>query len=263
MYEAFESERIARAFDLRTADISFTRMSGGARLGHMIDHARDLEAVREATDRLLSATGKLDNVTVAEPSRLPGWSRGHVLAHLSRNADALVNVLQSRPMYADSETRDRDIERDAPRPLAEQLADVRESAARFLAAAAEPADWSRTITMRNGVTDSASRLPFRRWIEVELHHVDLGIGYELEDLPDEFVAREIDFLAERFGRHPEVVSTGVAADNGKFWTTGGGAEGSPVVVRGPAPELLGWLSGRRDGSALTVDGGHLPVLPPL
>ncbi|MGW3656702.1 maleylpyruvate isomerase family mycothiol-dependent enzyme [Streptomyces sp. NPDC005151] len=229
----------------------------------MIDHAHDLAAVREATDRLLSATVKLDDVTAAEPSRLPGWSRGHVLAHLSRNADALVNVLQGRPMYADSETRDRDIERDAPRPLTEQLADLRESSARFLAAAAEPADWSRTITMRNGVTDSASRVPFRRWIEVELHHVDLGIGYELEDLPDEFVAREIDFLAERFGRHPEVVSTGLATDDGRIWTTGGGAEGPAVAVRGPAPELLGWLAGRRDGSALKVDGGPLPVLPPL
>lgn len=62
---------------------------------------------------------------------------------------------------------------------------------------------------------------------------------------------------------PEVVSTGVAADDGRFWTTGGGAEGGPVVVRGTGPALLGWLSGRRDGSALTVDGGHLPVLPPL
>ncbi|MEV0474381.1 maleylpyruvate isomerase N-terminal domain-containing protein, partial [Streptomyces prunicolor] len=31
------------------------------------------------------------NASVAEPSRLPGWSRGHVLAHLARNADALVN----------------------------------------------------------------------------------------------------------------------------------------------------------------------------
>ncbi|MFI6057125.1 maleylpyruvate isomerase family mycothiol-dependent enzyme [Streptomyces sp. NPDC051286] len=229
----------------------------------MIDHAHDLAAVREATDRLLGATVKLDDVTAVEPSRLPGWSRGHVLAHLSRNADALVNVLQGRPMYADSETRDRDIERDASRPLTEQLADLRESAARFLAAAAEPADWSRTITMRNGVTDSASRVPFRRWIEIELHHVDLGIGYELEDLPDEFVTREIDFLAERFGRHPEVVSTGLADDDGRFWTTGGSAEGPAVAVRGPAPELLGWLAGRRDGSVLEVDGGPLPVLPPL
>ncbi|QNE78036.1 maleylpyruvate isomerase family mycothiol-dependent enzyme [Streptomyces finlayi] len=228
----------------------------------MIDHVRDLGAVREATDRLLNATGKLDNISLAEPSRLPGWSRGHVLAHLSRNADALVNVLQGRPMYASSETRDQDIARDAARPLDEQLRDLRESAAGFLQAAAGIADWARTVTLRNGVTDTASRLPFRRLIEVELHHVDLGIGCELEDLPEDFVTRENDFLAKRFTGHPTVVATTVVAD-GQTWTTGGGADGGPVTVRGTAPELLGWLSGRRDGSALTTEGGPLPVLPPL
>ncbi|MER7727219.1 maleylpyruvate isomerase family mycothiol-dependent enzyme [Streptomyces sp. NPDC096323] len=225
----------------------------------MTDHAHDLAALREATDRLLSATEKLDDAALAEPSRLPGWSRGHVVAHLCRNADALVNVLQGRPMYADSETRDREIERDAPRPQPEQLADLAASAGRFMDAAAAPADWSRTVALRNGVTDSASRIPFRRRIEVELHHVDLGIGYELEDLPDDFIACEIDFLAERFAGHPAVV----ADDTGRKWTTGGGAEGGSVVVRGTAPELLGWLSGRRDGSALAVEGGTLPALPPL
>ncbi|MFI7362675.1 maleylpyruvate isomerase family mycothiol-dependent enzyme [Streptomyces sp. NPDC050149] len=229
----------------------------------MTDHVHDLAALREATDRLLSATGKLDDAALAEPSRLPGWSRGHVVAHLSRNADALVNVLQGRPMYADSETRDGDIERDAPRPQAKQLADLAASADRFVAAAAAPADWSRTVTLRNGVTDSASQIPFRRRGEVELHHVDLGIGYELEDLPDDFTAREIDFLTERFAGHPAVVPTDVADGTGRSWTTGGGAEGGPAVVRGTASELLGWLSGRRDGSALTVEGGALPVLPPL
>lgn len=229
----------------------------------MTDHAHDLAALREATDRLLSATEKLDDAALAGPSRLPGWTRGHVVAHLSRNADALVNVLQGRPMYADSETRDRDIERDAPRPQREQLADLAASAGRFMDAAAAPADWSRTVTMRNGVTDSAFRIPFRRRGEVELHHVDLGIGYELEDLPDEFTAREIDFLTERFAGHPAVVPTGVADDTGRKWTTGGGTDGGAVVVRGTAPELLGWLSGRRDGSALAVEGGTLPALPPL
>ncbi|WP_326663486.1 maleylpyruvate isomerase family mycothiol-dependent enzyme [Streptomyces sp. NBC_00385] len=229
----------------------------------MTDHVHDLAALREATDRLLSATGKLDDAALAEPSRLPGWSRGHVVAHLSRNADALVNVLQGRPMYADSETRDGDIERDAPRPQVEQLADLTASADRFAAAAAVPADWSRTVTLRNGVTDSASQIPFRRRGEVELHHVDLGIGYELEDLPDEFTAREIGFLTGRFTGHPAVVPTDVADGTGRRWTTGGGAEGGRVVVRGTASELLGWLSGRRDGSALTVEGGALPALPPL
>ncbi|MET7456382.1 maleylpyruvate isomerase family mycothiol-dependent enzyme [Streptomyces sp. NPDC005574] len=229
----------------------------------MNDHAPDLVSVRDATDRLLVAVAALDNASVTEPTRLPGWSRGHVLAHLARNADALVNVLQGRPMYASGEARDADIERDAPRPLDVQLADLRASAARFQEAGDAPADWSRTVELRNGVTDAASRVPFRRWAEVELHHVDLGIGYELEDLPEEFVERETDFLAQRFAGHPEVPSTSLATDDGRVWTTGGGAAGGPVEVEGPAADLLGWLSGRRDGSALRVRGGALPVLPPL
>ncbi|MFG3245957.1 maleylpyruvate isomerase family mycothiol-dependent enzyme [Streptomyces sp. NPDC048187] len=228
----------------------------------MIDHAHDLVSVRDATERLLTAVGKLDNAAVTEPSRLPGWSRGHVLAHLARNADALVNVLEARPMYASGEARDADIERDAPRPLEAQLADVRESAARFQATGAAPADWTRTVELRNGVTDSASRVPFRRWVEVELHHVDLGIGYELEDLPAEFTERETDFLAARFAGHPDVPPTRLT-DGTRVWHTGREAGTPEVTVSGPPADLLGWLAGRREGSALTAEGGPLPALPPL
>ncbi|MFF5962316.1 maleylpyruvate isomerase family mycothiol-dependent enzyme [Streptomyces collinus] len=230
----------------------------------MIDHAHDLASVRDATERLLTAVGKLDNASVTQPSRLPGWSRGHVLAHLAHNADALVNVLEGRPMYVSGEARDTDIERDAPRPLDVQLADLRESAARFQEAGDAPADWSRTVELRNGVTDSASRVPFRRWVEVELHHVDLGIGYELEDLPAEFTEREIDFLADRFAGHPDVPATRVT-DGTRAWSTGRkpGGQGPEVTVTGPPADLLGWLAGRRDGSALASAGGPLPALPPL
>jgi maleylpyruvate isomerase len=229
----------------------------------MIDHAHDLASVRDATERLLTAVGKLDNASVTHPSRLPGWSRGHVLAHLARNADALVNVLEGRPMYVSGEARDGDIERDAPRALDLQLADLRESAARFQEAGDAPADWSRTVELRNGVTDSASRVPFRRWVEVELHHVDLGIGYELEHLPGEFTEREIDFLADRFAGHPDVPSTRLT-DGTRAWSTGRDAAGGPeVTVTGSPADLLGWLAGRRTGAALAADGGPLPVLPPL
>ncbi|MGW2636068.1 maleylpyruvate isomerase family mycothiol-dependent enzyme [Streptomyces sp. NPDC001348] len=229
----------------------------------MTDHVRDLASVQKATERLLSAAAALDNAAVTEPSRLPGWTRGHVLAHLARNADALVNVLQGRPMYASAGARDADIERGAPRSLDAQLADLRASAARFRQTGDAPADWSRTVELRGGVTDSASRVPFRRWTEVELHHVDLGIGYELEDLPEDFVEREIDFLAERFGGHKDVPSTGLRTHDGRTWTTGGGAGGGPVGVEGSAAGLLGWLAGRRDGSDLVVTGGTLPRLPSL
>ena len=128
---------IARAFDLWHCFTTFTQRCGGTRVSSMIDHAHDLASVRDATDRVLSAAAELDNVSVAEPSRLPGWSRGHVLAHLSRNADALVNVLEGRPMYAAASIRDADIDRDAPRPLDVQVADLRESAASFQAAGAD------------------------------------------------------------------------------------------------------------------------------
>ncbi|GGW68512.1 maleylpyruvate isomerase [Streptomyces lucensis JCM 4490] len=228
----------------------------------MIDHAHDLARVREATERLLTAVAKLDNASLAGQSRLPGWSRGHVLAHLARNADALVNVLQGRPMYASAEARDADIERDAPRPLDVHLADLRESAARLQAAGDVPADWTRTVELRNGITDSASRLPFRRWVEVDLHHVDLGIGYELEDLPDEFTLREIDFLAQRFSGHPDVPPTRVT-DGTTAWHTGRGADEPEVTVSGPPAELLGWLAGRRAPAALEVEGRTPPKLPAL
>ncbi len=228
----------------------------------MNDHARDLASVRDATERLLSAVGKLDNASVTQSSRLPGWSVGHVLAHLARNADALVNVLEGRPMYEAGGAREADIERDAPRPLDVQLADVRESAARFQDAAAAPADWSRTVTLRNGVTDSASAVPFRRWAEVDLHHVDLGVGYELEDLPAEFAERETDFLAARFAGHPDVPPTRLT-DGTRAWRTGRRAGTPEVTVTGSPADLVGWLAGRREGSALTVEGGPLPSLPPL
>ncbi|MEU9292893.1 maleylpyruvate isomerase family mycothiol-dependent enzyme [Streptomyces sp. NPDC048266] len=227
----------------------------------MIDHESDLAHVREATERLLNAAASLDNAATAGPSRLPGWTRGHVLAHVARNADALVNVLQGRPMYPDAATRDADIERDSGRPPAVHLADLRDTAARFQAVGAEPADWSRTVELRNGVTDSASRIPFRRWVEVDLHHVDLGVGYELEDLSEEFTIREIEFLADRFTGLENVPATVLRSDDGGTWTTGGGSGG--VTVTGPAADLLGWLAGRRDGTALKTEGGPLPELPAL
>lgn len=230
----------------------------------MIDHVHDLRSVREATDRLLTAAAKLDNATLAEESRLPGWTRGHILAHLARNADALVNVFEGRPMYESGDARDADIERDFGRPLLEQLEDVRNSADRWQAVAERPQDWTRVVELRNGVTDVAARVPFRRLIEVELHHVDLNIGYELTDLSDEFTDREIAFLADRWAGRPDVPPVTLQATPGEVWHTGG-TEGTPVVLEGPKAELLGWLAGRglRGAHLAVLAGDGLPVLPPL
>ncbi|MDX2394667.1 maleylpyruvate isomerase family mycothiol-dependent enzyme [Streptomyces sp. NPDC054904] len=233
----------------------------------MTDHVHDLRSVREATDRLLTAVAKLDNAALAEESHLPGWTRGHILAHLARNADALVNVFEGRPMYESASARDADIARDSGRPLEEHLTDLRDSGSAFLATTEPDQDWSRTVELRNGVTDLAANVPFRRLVEVELHHVDLNIGYGLADLPAEFTDREIAFLADRWSGRPEVPPVTLrlgSGDTAPTWRTGG-TEGTPVVLTGTGDALLGWLAGRGDrGARLTVlEGGRLPELPPL
>ncbi|MFD8327100.1 maleylpyruvate isomerase family mycothiol-dependent enzyme [Streptomyces lydicus] len=237
------------------------------------DFAHDVAAVREATERLLVSVGKLDDAAVGEPSLLPGWTRGHVLAHLARNADALTNLLTwartdiRTPMYASSTARNADIERDADRPLAAHLEDLRESATRFDAAADTLPRARRAfeVEMRNGVVERADRLPLRRLAELELHHMDLGVGHTLDQLLPEFVDSELAFLATvKFAGHPDLPALELRADDGRRWHTGRpGDGGGEVVVSGPARALVGWLTGRGDGAELDAHGAALPVVPPL
>src|SRR6266496_3912112 len=94
-----------------------------------------LARVGAATDRLLATAAALSDTQAREPSLLPGWTRGHVLTHIARNADGMVNLLHwartgtQTPMYASPESRAADIEAGAGRPAAGLAADVRESAA--------------------------------------------------------------------------------------------------------------------------------------
>lgn len=46
-----------------------------------------------AHQRLLSSLDGLTDNECREPSLLPGWSRGHVLTHLARNADSHTHLL--------------------------------------------------------------------------------------------------------------------------------------------------------------------------
>ncbi|MEK8170329.1 maleylpyruvate isomerase N-terminal domain-containing protein [Streptomyces sp. M19] len=135
---------------------------------------------------------------------------------------------RERRMYASDEARDGDIERDAHRPLAVHLDDLRTSAYRFNSAAAAPRDrWSFEVATRGTGTERAELLPFHRLCEVELHHVDLGIGYTVADLPDAFVVAQVDALASgRFAGHPELPALLLSAgEGGLSWRTG--ATGRP------------------------------------
>ena len=85
--------------------------------GH--DLARDRAWMAAGEQAVSTAVAALDDVAVAQPSALPGWTRGHVISHLARNAEALNNLVTwartgvPTPMYASPEARDADIEASA------------------------------------------------------------------------------------------------------------------------------------------------------
>ncbi len=209
---------------------------------------------------------RLTDAGARQPSRLPGWTVGHVLTHLARNADSHVRMLQAaaRGEVADqyaggNEQRAADIASGAGRQAAELAADVTASAFRLeMAWDATPAAAWRSGEGRavRGMWRLAD-LPFRRWREVELHHLDLGLGYDMADWPDAYVDVELALgLADLPGRlEPGVGLDILASDTGGRWPVGvQDAPAVPVVAR--RRQLVAWLTGRSDG------GGDLPALGP-
>ncbi|MFI8455841.1 maleylpyruvate isomerase family mycothiol-dependent enzyme [Kitasatospora sp. NPDC085464] len=229
-----------------------------------------LGQVEESTQRLLQTVSGLEPGAVAEPSALPGWTRGHVLAHLARNADSLVNLLTGArtgadiPQYLSNEARDADIERDAPRPLEVHLADLRESHARFTEAAAllTPQAWTAEVKHRSGYVFPASDIPHKRLLEVEYHHVDLAAGHGPGDWPEAFAVEEFHRLVEKLHGPGLPLVEVHAEDTGRFGLIGTGTPA--LTVEGPQRALTAWLSGRSDGAGLrrTPDTA-LPPLPPM
>jgi maleylpyruvate isomerase len=113
-------------------------------------------------------------------------------SHLRRIDGARANEVVDQ--YAGGwEGRAADIEAGADRPAAELVADVRETAAALDAAwGALPEEaWGRYTRAVSGTLVVMEALPFSRWREVEVHHVDLGLGFGFEDWPEAFVAREL------------------------------------------------------------------------
>ncbi|MGH4010996.1 MAG: maleylpyruvate isomerase family mycothiol-dependent enzyme [Pseudonocardiaceae bacterium] len=199
------------------------------------------------------------------PARLPGWTRGHVVTHVARNAEGLVRLLAwartgiETPMYPSIQARAADIEAGAGRPHAEQLDDLRSTAAAFAAAAEElsPKHWEATVHTRHGPVP-ASAVPWMRVREVWLHLVDLNVGVELDVLPEDIATALVrDVASWMETRVPARVELQIPGSAPVIFGPGTTA---PVAVSGPVQELAGWLTGRCRGDQLAAPGG-LPELP--
>jgi maleylpyruvate isomerase len=211
-------------------------------------------------EHLGTALGRLTDEEFTAPSLLPGWSRAQLLAHLARNADALVNLLNwartgvETPMYPSPEARDEQITETAAQAPAELRDDVL-SATRRLAEAvtAMPAEaWSAEVRTPQGHTVPASFVPWMRCREVWVHAVDLGAGIDFADIPDDVLAALVDDVFRMWDRRDSVPDVVVFAGD-REWGTGS------VAVSGPLPAATAWLTGRSAGTDLEADG---PLPPP-
>ncbi len=225
----------------------------------MVDRTH-LEELAAATRRLIRTVDAMAETAYAEPSLLPGWTRGDVVAHLALNAEGMAGALRgltegtSVPMYASQEVRDGDIAalgRARPEAIRNRLlggtTDFND------AVAAVPEDvWGIDIDrVPGGRIFKAGALPGMRHREVEIHHADLGLGYSHADWPPAFAVRLIEAMAKRDSAAPMAVH---ATDVEHTWHLG---DGGPTV-RGSAAELGWWLTGRGEGAGLSCDEGALP-----
>jgi maleylpyruvate isomerase len=167
-----------------------------------------VEGCVAAQATLLGAVAGLRDDEARRPSLLPGWTIGHVLTHIARNADSLVWRLEGA---AGGELRDQypgglaqradDIEAGAPRPAAELVADVEgtsDAVARVMAGLS-PAAWAAPSRTSRGAVETSRDAVLSRWREVVVHHGDLGLGPVPlpPGLVEVWLPRELPRLAER------------------------------------------------------------------
>jgi maleylpyruvate isomerase len=194
-----------------------------------LNHGELLDLLGQSQARLESTLNDLTDERARQPSLLPGWSRGHVATHLSRNADALhrltLGVLagEQAEMYpGGQDARNAAISEGAARPAALLAADHDFAGLRALATLRLLTDDLLDVPVRWRKPITARELVSLRWKEIEIHHVDLGLGYTAADWPPEFVAAT---LATEL---PALEETA----------------GDVVLPDLPEHELLAWLVGR-------------------
>ena len=221
------------------------------------------------TEFFLAQLDALDDRDLALPSRLPGWSRLHVVSHMARNARALMNLLHwaetgiESPMYPSPDHRRADIEAGAQLPPGEVRADAVGEADRFRAAVSAMPDgaWSREVRTALGRPVMACEVPWMRVREVWVHAVDLGTGPTFADIDEGVAGALFEEAVDRLAAREDCpsVTFAVEGSEGERRRIGPTPEHGPVAT-GSVRALAGWLLGRTDGTGVDC-AESLPELP--
>ncbi|ANZ20881.1 hypothetical protein SNOUR_38265 [Streptomyces noursei ATCC 11455] len=229
--------------------------------------AEALGPITASTDRFLQTVQALADADIAGATLVPPWTRGHVITHVARATDSLCRLLAwartgvETPQYAGMDARAAEIEAGARRPVRELAADVVAAAERFDHAVRTLPDaaWYHEVRMRTGELRTPGTLVPTRLRELEVHHADLVAGYTFADIPLQAGRWIIEDLLEAQRRRADVPPLRIeATDTGLAQELG---TGGPTIT-GTQADLLGWLTGRTNGTGLTTTGpGPVPRAP--
>lgn len=227
---------------------------------------RVVEDVVRLRRTLEGVLARLTDAEVAAPSRLPGWTRGHVLAHLAGVGSAAARQLEharARRLVdfydGGRPARDAAIEAGAGASAEVHARDVLAAARRVESALAAlgPEDWDAPTRYRD---QPATAVAHAWWRELAIHLVDLDLGVGQDVWSPALLDHLVEFLAPRVPRG--VLVALVPGGGASRWELGDGA--LVRVHARQAADLVAWLAGREPSEPVTAErDGERVGLPEL
>ena len=235
-----------------------------------------LPALHKAAADVAADVAKVSDEDVKAPSALPGWTKGHVLAHLTGISNAMARQLEyaargeTIELYdGGMDGRNKAIDMAAGHDAATHLADLTAALARVMKAfdalpgvkdsSANRTGWYAPIAYRGGVVlDGGLAL----WRELVIHTSDLLMGRGPETWSRPFCEHLFEFLAARVQPDDRLVLQPLGLPPVSI-----GSGNRSTVVGGMITDIAAWLAGREPtlGSlraSAAADGVDLPALLP-
>jgi len=221
---------------------------------YVIDSPEDWRLeLTAATQRLLGSTITLGDADWQVLTALPGWSRAHVATHLANQADALAAMADQiasthAPVTWRTTQADADLNTGARRGALELQEALDQSSARLMQALDSLDDqaWATTVRTSQGALPALA-LVVARVNEVTIHYIDLGLGFDFADIKPASTKTLLQWNLFRVTPRFSQVRLKIVTDEGFSAVVG---KGPTVTVRGTQTNVLGWLTGRRDSSAV-------------
>lgn len=227
-----------------------------------------MDRLTAAADTVSTKLVGLIDADVLEPTELPGWSRGHVLAHIAHVSNAVARQVEYALRGELIEFYDggpggrtQAIEMNAGHTADEHREYISTAFTRALTVLGNLHEdqWTLPVSYRSG---DVRGVALAYWRELVIHLADLQLGRGPETWSKEFCLYMIEFLTARVPENLQLKLLPLALPP---MTLGTGER--TVSVSGMLTDIAAWLSGRTPtmGSLraeAAADSVELPTLLP-